>query len=437
MLSRAMTATRITTQLSVRRAVLWWLGRVQGDLLSQAILPTGIVDPYPIYTKLRDQDALVRSKTGGWVTARHEISREILHDRRFGVRNCGATATESDDPTGVAGRSVREVFTGGYGFNWDFSIAELDPPAHTRLRQLAAPLFGPTAIMRLRDRIERQTSMILDAALGKDEFDLMTEVATQLPVRVISDLLGVPDVDVPRIARYAEIVGASLDGIRSLRHAQRMNDALVDLHQMFAELIERATADPGDDGISRLTQALGEGKLSTQELLALASLLLMAGSETAGNLIGNGMLALLSHPDQFDLLCAKPALAPRVVEEVLRFDPPGQATARFAREDVEVAGHVLRPAQWVIVMIGATGRDPAVFPDPNRFDLERQSETEHLAFSSGVHYCLGAPLARLQGEIFFRALAERAPSLRKAGPVLRHPSFISRGLRSFPLATRC
>jgi P450-derived glycosyltransferase activator len=431
--ARAKAAIALTSQRWKQRLGVWWLGRVRGDTLSRVWLPPGILDPYPLYAQLRAEGPLPRSRTGAWVAARHQVANQVLRERRFGVREKDAAYPLMGDTAGLTpdDRAPDEAKPA-----WDMSFLELDPPHHTRLRRLVAPAFGPRMIAGYRERIERTTHDLLDKALANGEFDLIRDFASPLPIAVISDLLGIPDVDVDRFSRYGNIVGASLDGVRSVRHARDLREAKADLNALFAQLVEQRRSDPGDDVISRLTRALGDETLNARELLNTARLLLVAGFETTVNLIGNGMLALLAHPDQWERLRADPSLAPRVVEEVLRYDPPVQGTSRIAHEEIELAGRTIRPGQWVVVLLGAAGRDAEVYDDPDRFDIARQPDVEHLAFSSGIHYCVGAPLARLEGEVAFKALAERLSDLVRAGPVHRRSSFTIRGLSRFPLHLR-
>jgi P450-derived glycosyltransferase activator len=431
--TRAKAAFALTTRLWKQRLGMWWLGRVRDDTLSRVWLPAGIVDPYPLYARLRAEGPLPRSRTGAWVAARHQIANQILRDRRFGVRDKDAPYPP---PASGAGLTGSDATTEDSVAEWDMSFLELDPPHHTRLRRLVAPAFGPRMIARYRERIVRTTSDLLDKAIADREFDLIRDFATPLPIAVISDLLGIPDVDVARFSRYGNIVGASLDGVHSVRHARELRAAKADLNALFTRLADQRRADPGDDVISRLTQALGDEKIEGRELLNTARLLLVAGFETTVNLIGNGMLALLAHPDQWERLRADPSLAPRVVEEVLRYDPPVQGTTRIAHEEIDVAGTPVRPGGWVVVLLGAAGRDAEVYQDPDQFDIGRETDVEHLAFSSGIHYCVGAPLARLEGEVAFRLLAERLPELVRAGPARRRTSFTIRGLSRFPLQHR-
>jgi hypothetical protein len=308
--ARAKAALALTSQRWKQRLGVWWLGRVRGDTLSRVWLPPGILDPYPLYAQLRAEGPLPRSRTGAWVAARHQVANQVLRERRFGVREKDAAYPLMGDTAGLTpdDRAPDEANPG-----WDMSFLELDPPHHTRLRRLVAPAFGPRMIAGYRERIERTTHELLDKALANGEFDLIRDFASPLPIAVISDLLGIPDVDVDRFSRYGNVVGASLDGVRSVRHARELREAKADLNALFAQLVEQRRSDPGDDVISRLTRALGDETLNARELLNTARLLLVAGFETTVNLIGNGMLALLAHPEQWERLRADPSLAPRVV----------------------------------------------------------------------------------------------------------------------------
>jgi P450-derived glycosyltransferase activator len=429
-------AVHFASQTWQQQLGLWWFAR-RGDLLSQAWQPSGILDPYPIYAKLRAAGPFTYSRAGVWVAADHHVAHQVLRDRRFGVRE--KDAPYPPEATSTV-RGSRDLVTDADVL----SFLELDPPHHTRLRRLVTPAFGPKMIASYRDGIERAAHALLDEAVARGEFDLIADFASPLPIRVISDLLGVSGVDVKRFAHYGNIVAASLDGVTSLRQARELRSTTADLDALFTKLLERRADLPAESVLHRLadtadadhaddTGDTGEAKLTTTELLATCRLLLVAGFETTVNLVGNGMLALLAHPEQWQLVRDQPDLAPRVVEEVLRYDPPVQATSRTAHEEIEVAGHTVRPGQLVVVLLASAGRDTDVHDDPDRFDITRDHAAEHLAFSGGIHYCIGAPLARLEGEIAFRTLAERLPELAQAGPVHRRTSFTIRGLARFPM----
>ena len=284
-----------------------------------------------------------------------------------------------------------------------------------------------------RPRIERTVDELLDRVAGAPDFDLVSAYAAPLPIGVITDLLGVPDADADRFAQYGTVIAGALDGVRSLTHAARLQAANRELRALFESLFELRRREPADDVVSRIVAAEGD-RIQPREMVPMCNLLLVAGFETTVNLVGNAVNALLDHPEQWAALCADPAgLAGAAVEETLRYDPPVQRTARCALEDVDLDGHLIRRGQYVITLIGAANRDPEAFGSPDTFDIHRVPTADHLAFSSGIHYCVGQPLARLEAEIALRRLAERMPRLRRGGPLRRRVSSIVRGPIRLPV----
>ena len=403
-------------RLAAHGAVTLAIARL-GDPVARLMHAPWRRDPYPVYRELRAQGPLVRSKLGVWAATTHEVCDAVLRDRRFGVRTSDGVY---GDPTAAS-------------VDLQLSLLELDPPDHTRLRRLAAPAFRPRKLEGYRRRIEETAHDLLDRAVARGEFDLIRDFATPLPIRVICELLGLPDVDADRLAAHGKVLAGALDGVRSPRHLRRMRRSNLELNELFTGLIEQRRRQPGEDIVTDLVHALDEDELDSTELVRMCDLLLVAGFETTVNLIGNGTLALLQHPEQWRLLQSDPDLAGAVVEETLRWDAPVQVTMRIAHEPVEVAGRRLPRDSAVLALLGSAGRDPARHPDPERFDITRADSGDHLAFSSGIHYCLGAPLARLESEIAFRALATRVPELRRAGAPVRRPTSIIHGLSSLPV----
>ena len=409
----------VTGRAAVQAAGLeWQLQRARARRLARVYLwrdptarlglPATRVDPYPVYRQLRQLGTLVRGRGGQWVTASHPVSEQLVRDRRLGVREEVEPA-----PSGL-------------------SFLELNPPDHTRLRRLAAPAFAPARIRGYRARIEATVHRLLDRLEASGGGDLISGFAAPLPIAVITDLLGVPDADAGRFAHYGAVLGGGLDGVRSLRHARELeacNDALAHL---FEELLALRRREPADDVISAIVSVEGE-QVRPDEMVPLCALLLIAGFETTVNLVGNGVMALLSHPEQWRALCDEPGLAAKAVEETLRWDAPVQSTGRVALEPVEIDGRRLDKGTWVNVLLGGANRDPAVFARPDRFDISRGS-AEHLAFSGGIHHCLGRPLARLEGAVAFEALAARLPGLYLAGPGRRRDTFVLRGWEELPVA---
>ena len=405
------------TALYRRRLDFAFHGYVRRDPMSLLHLRAGRDNPYAVYDRLRAQGTLVPTRFGNWVTTSHRICNTVLRDRRFGVRN-----------TELSG-------LGTAGSEFDMSFLDRDPPDHTRLRRLAQPAFSPRQMAAYRPRVERTVDDLLDAAEAAGDFDLVPAFAAPLPITVISDLMGVPDADADRFARYGVVIAGALDGIRSLGHAARLQAANERLKALFEELFELRRREPADDVVSRIIAAEGD-QIQPAELLPMCNLLLVAGFETTVNLVGNAVNALLRHPEQWAALVADPSLAEAAVEETLRWDPPVQRTARCAQQDVELDGRTVRRGEFVVTLLGAANRDPEAFDNPDTFDIHRVQTADHLAFSSGIHYCVGAPLARMEAIVALRRLAERMPGLRATGPVRRRTSSIVRGPIHFPVRSQ-
>ncbi|MFC5065181.1 cytochrome P450 [Actinomycetospora atypica] len=396
---------------------------LRGDPVARLMHKPWRHDPYPTYAVVRESRRVIRSRTGISAVATHALCDQVLRDRRFGVRLADGRAPfapDSDEP------SLLEPV--------DLSLLGLDPPDHTRLRRLAAPAFAPRRLERYRAEAEAITGRLLDDAAARGRFDLVRDLAAPLPITVIARLLAIPEVDADRFAAWGRALGSSLDGVRSPAHAHELARTTHEARALFVDLVSRRRVDPGEDVVSQLVGALDAGSMTIDELVSLAQLLLVAGFETTTNLVGNAVRALQTTPGQWEALVADPTLAPGAVEETLRYDPPVQLTARIAHEDTEIGGVPLRRDSAVLVLLAAAGRDPEAHPDPDRFDLNRVPTTGHLAFSGGVHFCLGAALARMEGEVALRMLAERLPGLHAAGRTVPKTATILRGPRRFPVA---
>jgi P450-derived glycosyltransferase activator len=399
---------RFAARLYGHRLALATYGHVKRDPMALLELRAGRRDPYAIYDRLRACGPLTPTRLGHLVTTSHAICRTVLRDRRFGVRMPGTADLD-----------------GGMSF------LDMNPPDHTRLRRLAMPAFSPKEMNGYRPRIERAVDRLLDCAGA--EFDLVRTLAAPLPIAVITGLLGVPDVDAERFAQIGRVIGSGLDGVQSLSHASRLIAADAELTRLFEGLFELRRAEPADDIVSTLVAAEGD-QIRPDEMVPMCTLLLVAGFETTVNLVGNATNALLDHPDQWAALAADPqTLAPKAVDETLRYDPPVQRTGRFALEPVQLAGVTVRRGQFVVTLIGGANRDPEAYAEPDRFNILREPETDHLAFSAGIHYCVGAPLARMEAAIALSRLAERMPRLRRAGRVRRRNTTTIRGPIRLPV----
>jgi cytochrome P450 len=385
-------------------------------------------DPYPRYAELRESDVLHRTPDGFWVLTRHADVLAAVRDHRLSSNPVHVTR-----PPGSA-REAALPYLGDMGIQL---LLTADPPDHTRLRRLANKAFTPRAVERLRPRVVEIVDQLLDAATADGSgFDVMAEVAEPLPVIVICELLGVPVEDQAQFKPWSSTVSRIIDPDVTPDMFTDAIPAIMGFVQYFSGLIEERRAEPRDDLLSSLIAAEAEGdSLEQKELMAMIILLFIAGHETTTNLIGNGTLALLRNPDQLEALRGDPGLAVSGTEELLRFDPAAQLTVRTATEDLELHGIPLAKGESVVCGLAAGNRDPRAFDDPDTVDLAR-ADNHHLAFSGGMHYCLGAPLARLEGQVTFTALAERYPDLRLATEdVTYRDHFILRGLTALPVRT--
>ncbi|MCG7594553.1 cytochrome P450 [Mycobacterium sp. PSTR-4-N] len=342
------------------------------------------------------------------VSADHAVCRSVLRDNDFVV----ADPAETGLPEVIA-RVMRRLDPGLPNPVESPSMLMTDPPEHTGYRKMVSRSFTPRAIATLDSRIDELTLALLDGLDGRDEVDLISDYAAQVPAAVISDLLGVPIADRQRILRWGNRIAPLLDiGITWSAYHGAITE-LRDVEEYLLEHFRRLRAE-GSDGTPFSTMAL-EGGLTDRVLRANAALLVGAGVETTVNLIGNGIVALMNHPDQLALLRDDPDLWPSAVEEMLRFDSPVQMTAREASRDTEIAGVPIPRGTAVVLLLGGANRDPQVFDQPDRFDITRPNAREHLAFGSGIHVCLGAALARNEAVTALRALFDRYPDLQLCG----------------------
>ena len=394
-----------------------------GQVTFNPMDPEFVANPYPTYHRLRTEDPVHHSPLGFWVLTRYEDVVAVLRDLR-----CAKEAIAAF----VAARFGVAV-PPGIGL----SMLDRDPPDHTRLRGLVSKAFTPRVVEGLRPHIQQIVDGLLARVEGTGSMDLIAEFAYPLPVIVICEMLGVPVEDHERFKEWGLDIARGLDAILLPPGSEVVQRSAASRHALagyFRGLIAERRASPRGDLLSALIAAEEAGDtLSEDELLATCILLLVAGHETTVNLIGNGTLALLRHPDQLRRLRENPGLIGSAVEELLRYDGPVQRTARVPSEDVTIGGRTIGKGEMVMPFIGAADRDPAQFPDPDRLDITRV-DNRHIAFGWGIHFCLGAPLARLEGQIAINTLVQRLPKLALATdrPEYRQ-SLTLRGLKSLPV----
>lgn len=382
-------------------------------------------DPYPIYAMLRNRDPVHWSSlSSAWVVSRYQDIDAILRDhRRF-----------SND---FEHRTISRRRQGQLNPAVDKSMLFVDLSDHTHLRSLVSKAFTPKTIETMESWVRQIMSDLLDQIADPTSFDLMQAIADPLPVIVIAELIGVPPEDRAQFKVWSDQRARTLEPTITAREREMASEAGKALTEYFLGIINERRANPRDDLISALVAVEEAGdKLSEDEMVVMLRLLLVAGNETTTNLIGNGMLALLRHPEQLHLLRQQPDLMPSAIEELLRYDAPVQTDIRTALEDMELGGKPIRKGQGVLLLIGSANRDPEVYRDPDRLDLTRK-EASHIVFGRGIHHCIGAPLARLEGRIAFEMLLERFEDIRLLAD---QPSFkdhvVLRGLESLPTGAR-
>jgi len=404
---------------------------VDAMLAELLLTPEGRRDPYPRYARVRETAPVHHSGLGFWVVSGFEDCQSVLRDPRFGK---GARDDKLAGLTAEAEAALAQIRSRAR------SLLFLDPPDHTRLRALVSQAFTPRTVERLRPHVERLLDGLLDDIDARPDAppaDLMQAVAFPLPVTVIGEMLGIPVADRLAFQPWVRASTALLEvavGSEELIAAAAAGEKMYDY---FVELLAERRRHPGDDLLSALLAARdGADALTTDELISTATLLFGAGFETTTNLIGNGMLALLRHPDELARLRRDPALMRGAVEELLRYDSPVQLDGRMAMEDVTIRGRQVSAGESVVTLIGACNRDPARFVDPDRLDL-RRDEGPPLSFGSGIHYCLGASLARLEGQVVFGRLLERFASMQLATDTVDYRTSLTlRGLVELPVRLR-
>ncbi len=388
--------------------------------------PEFVRNPYPAYHQLRQSAPMFMTPIGFWVATRFEDVNMILRDKRFGKDFEARTKMSLGDD--VFDIPVYESMR-----HW---MLVRNPPDHTRLRGLVARIFTPKQLAALKPRIQSLVDDLIDAVEDKGGMEFIHEFAYPLPVNVICDMLGVPEADRGSFYSSSKISGRLIDPTpMSKEELEETNKGHIELAAYFQGLIDERRKAPMDDLLTLLAQANEDGeRLSDAELIANTILLFGAGHETTVNLLGNGLFALLSTAGQFEALKADPSLINGAVEEMLRFDSSVQLTSRSALEDVEINGTLVEKGQNILTLLGAANRDPEAFDDPDNFDVTRKG-VRPTSFGGGIHHCIGAPLARMEGQIAFETLLRRLPNMRlkDLGDQDWKPTFTLRGLMSLPI----
>jgi cytochrome P450 len=385
-------------------------------------------DPYPVFRQLQ-QDAPVHfsAAMGGWLLTRYVDVSAALRDSRLSSRRSTAFAQRLPADAQEQVAPLVQNLT-----KWTLFT---DAPAHTRLRALINKAFSTRLVDAMRPRLQAIVDTLLDAVERRGELEVLRDIAIPLPVIVIGRMLGLPVEDHDRLRRWSDALALFFSGRTDAPAIVRATSAIAELETYFGAVIEERRRNPGDDLVSSLIAAEEEGRiLDDQELRSTCVMLLFAGHETTTHLIGNGLYVLLRHPDQRDLLLASPHLGPGAIDELLRYESPVQWQSRVALEDVEMSGQTIPRNGRAFLMLGAANRDPAQFPDPDRFDIARQNN-RHVAFGQGPHYCAGAALGRLEALIAIQSTLTRFPGLRLMDPTPEwFENSVLRGLKRLPLA---
>ncbi len=386
--------------------------------------PAFLDNPYPTFQRLREESgSVVGTIPGMWLIIGHKEISSLLRDNRFGHGDAALVASQITED--AEGNIVKPFIY-------------MDPPDHTRVRSLVGKAFTARTVEAMRGRARELVRDLLETALAKNDgpVDLMAELAFPLPSILIGELLGVPSEDLERFRSWSKALGRGLDPdfLLTPEEIETRNQARTEFDAYFSDLAERRRAEPTDDLVSALVAVEEEGdRLTRSELVAACRLVLSAGNVSTAHLIGNGTLALLRNPEQLAWLRANPGQVKQAVEEMLRFDPPVQLTGtRVALEDAEAGDQPIKAGEAIVLFVGAANRDPLAFADPDRFDLTRESGGRNLGFGMGIHFCLGASLARLTTQEAIDELIQLDLRLADDNPA-HTPNLILRGLNELPI----
>ncbi|MFB7494665.1 cytochrome P450 [Streptomyces sp. NPDC056161] len=386
--------------------------------------PAFLADPYPAYAELREKCRVhYYEPTNQWLVPHHADVSALLRDRRLG-RTYQHRFTHED-----FGRTAPPPEHEPFHTLNDHGMLDLEPPDHTRIRRLVSKAFTPRTVERLKPYVHGLADELVSALVAAGGGDLLAEVAEPLPVAVIAEMLGIPESDRAQLRPWSADICGMYELNPSEEAAARAVRASAEFSEYLLELIAARRREPGEDLISGLIAAHDEGdRLTGQEMVSTAVLLLNAGHEATVNATVNGWWALLRNPDQLTALRADRSLVPSAVEELMRYDTPLQLFERWVLDEIEIDGTTIPRGAEVALLFGSANHDPAVFTDPGRLDLGRK-DNPHISFSAGIHYCIGAPLARIELAASMTALLEKAPALALAAEPERKPNFVIRGLK--------
>ncbi|MDO0926577.1 cytochrome P450 [Streptomyces sp. TG1A-8] len=394
------------------------------DLVFDPWDPAFVADPYPAYAELRARGRVIRhDPTDQWLVPHHADVSALLRDRRLG-RTYRHRFTHEE-----FGRTPPPPEHEPFHVLNDHGMLDLEPPDHTRIRRLVSRAFTPRTVERLGPYVRDLAHELVGALVAAGGGDLLADVAEPLPVAVIAEMLGIPEADRPLLRPWSAAICGMYELNPSEETAARAVRASVEFSDYLTELIAARREEPGEDLISGLIAAHDEDdRLTGQEMVSTAVLLLNAGHEATVNATVNGWWALFRNPAQLAALRADHSLVPTAVEELMRYDTPLQLFERWVLDDIEIGGTTIPRGAEIAMLFGSANHDPDVFEDPGTLDLARR-DNPHISFSAGIHYCIGAPLARMELAASMTALLERAPTLAPAAEPERTPNFVIRGLR--------
>jgi cytochrome P450 len=395
------------------------------DLGFQPHDPAFIADPYPVFRELRERHPLIYDeRTSQWLVTRHADVDRLLRDRRLGRSYLHVASHEEMGRTPPPEWHAPFTELNGNG------MLDREPPDHTRLRRLVLKAFTPRTVEALRDRIQALVDGYIDGIQGAGDIDLIADYIEPLPVTVIADLLGIPEADRHRLRPWSRDICLMYELEPPDASAHKAVTASREFSAYLRDLLRERRARPGDDLISELATVVDEGdRLTEDELIGTCVLLLNAGHEASVNGAGNGWWTLFRHPDQLARLRADPGLATTAIDELLRFDTPLALFERWVLDEIEIDGVRLPRGSELALQFASANRDPAAFAAPDELDLGR-TPNPHVSFGAGIHYCLGAPLARLELQVAFTTLLRRAPRIRLVETPTWKPTYVLRGLRS-------